>query len=284
MIRNLHDSNQVAGYEKSGATVIKGIARITEPGTIDVDVGGRNVTAEHLVIATGSHGSGLVDRAPRCRTGVDQPGGHHAQRHPRPRGADRRSAVDVELGLFLRRYSGHVTILERSAPLHLGRDRKTIRAYLDGERVPGERKPAGDDPFESLVDYVRERLAEDPHLWAVTLLDEITGLGYDRSYPTFTARSARGESPRVPVRGRAGTRSIGARPARALCHHPDHRGHPDTRRVDRDARLHAAHSPARPRPAGNDDQQRQRQRQMRQSRSHLTRAHSFRWWRAPKWA
>ena len=69
---------------------------------------------------------------------------------------------------------------------HLGRDRKTVRAYLAGERVAGERKPAGEDPFEPFVDYVRERLKEDPHLWAVTLFDEVIGLGYDRSYPTFT--------------------------------------------------------------------------------------------------
>ena len=69
---------------------------------------------------------------------------------------------------------------------HLGRDRKTIRAYLVGGRVAGERKPAEEDPFEPFVDYVRVRLTEDPHLWAVTLFDEVTGLGYDRSYPTFT--------------------------------------------------------------------------------------------------
>ncbi len=69
---------------------------------------------------------------------------------------------------------------------HLGRDRKTIRTYLAGERVAGIRKPAGEDPFEPFVDYVRERLTEDPHLWAVTLFDEVTGLGYDRSYPSFT--------------------------------------------------------------------------------------------------
>jgi transposase len=69
---------------------------------------------------------------------------------------------------------------------HLGRDRKTIRAYLAGDRAAGERKPAGEDPSEPFVDYVRARLTEDPHLWAVTLFDEVTGLGYDRSYPTFT--------------------------------------------------------------------------------------------------
>ncbi len=87
MVRNLDDSNQVKGYRKSGATVIKGAARITGPGT--VDVAGRT----------------LSRRAPRCRhrlgrggpahrglgrgAGLDQPGSHHADRDPEPGGDDR---------------------------------------------------------------------------------------------------------------------------------------------------------------------------------------------------
>ena len=82
----------------------------------------------------------------------------------------------------LRRQGWTISAIAR----HLNRDRKTIRAYLDGGRVAGDRKPAEDDPFEPFVDYVRARLSEDPHLWAVTLFDEVAGLGYDRSYPTFT--------------------------------------------------------------------------------------------------
>ena len=82
----------------------------------------------------------------------------------------------------LRRQGWTISAIAR----HLGRDRKTIRAYLNGERVAGVRKPAGEEPFEPFVDYVRERLKEDPHLWAVTLFDEVVALGYDRSYPTFT--------------------------------------------------------------------------------------------------
>ena len=82
----------------------------------------------------------------------------------------------------LRRQGWTISAIAR----HLGRDRKTIRAYLNDERVAGERKPAEADPFEPFVDYVRARLSEDPHLWAVTLFDEVAGLGYDRSYPTFT--------------------------------------------------------------------------------------------------
>ena len=92
----------------------------------------------------------------------------------------------------LRRQGWTISAIAR----HLNRDRKTIRAYLKNERVAGARKPAGEDPFEPFVDYVRERLREDPHLWAVTLFDEVTGLGYDRSYPTFTRQiRARGLRP-----------------------------------------------------------------------------------------
>lgn len=59
---------------------------------------------------------------------------------------------------------------------HLGRDRKTIRRYLSGEREPGKRKRAEPDPFEPFVEYCRVRLADDPHVWASTLLDEVSEL------------------------------------------------------------------------------------------------------------
>jgi transposase len=79
---------------------------------------------------------------------------------------------------------------------HLGRDRKTIRAYLTGVRVADVRRPAGVDPFDVFADYCRERLLEDRHLWALTLFDEIVALGFDRSYPTFTRQlRARGLRP-----------------------------------------------------------------------------------------
>lgn len=69
---------------------------------------------------------------------------------------------------------------------HLGRDRKTIRAYLTGARRPGERRPAVPDNFAPYEPYVRERLREDPHLWATALYDELIGLGYERSYQVLT--------------------------------------------------------------------------------------------------
>ncbi|MHC1561205.1 Mu transposase domain-containing protein [Actinomycetospora sp. C-140] len=70
---------------------------------------------------------------------------------------------------------------------HLGHDRKTVRAYLEGRRVPEQRvrrEPTRTEPF---LEYCRLRLAEDPHLWASTLFDELTGLGFAGSYPSLTA-------------------------------------------------------------------------------------------------
>lgn len=69
---------------------------------------------------------------------------------------------------------------------HLDRDPKTIRVYLSGERTPGERRIAAPDPFAPYVSYVTQRLADDKHLWATTLYDEVVELGYAGSYPSFT--------------------------------------------------------------------------------------------------
>ena len=52
MIRNLDDSAQVDGYARHSAVVIKGEARIAGPGRIQVE--DRKLTAEHIIIATGS--------------------------------------------------------------------------------------------------------------------------------------------------------------------------------------------------------------------------------------
>jgi hypothetical protein len=66
---------------------------------------------------------------------------------------------------------------------HLGHDRKTIRAYLNGERRPGERKPARAEAMEDFLDYCRQRLADDPHLWSTTLFDEVVELGFATQNP-----------------------------------------------------------------------------------------------------
>jgi transposase len=73
---------------------------------------------------------------------------------------------------------------------HLGRDRKTVRSYLAGERAPGRRRPAVPDPLAPFEGYIRARFGDDHNLRATALFDEVVLLGYDRSYPTF-ARQVR---------------------------------------------------------------------------------------------
>jgi transposase len=64
---------------------------------------------------------------------------------------------------------------------HVGRDRKTVRAYLRGDCTSGLRRPAKPDGFEPLIAYIQARFDEDPHLWATTLFDELVRLGFARS-------------------------------------------------------------------------------------------------------
>src|SRR5262249_26230959 len=52
MIRHPDDSAQVRGYQRAGATVIKGPARLAGRGK--VEAGGELLQADHIVIATGS--------------------------------------------------------------------------------------------------------------------------------------------------------------------------------------------------------------------------------------
>lgn len=68
---------------------------------------------------------------------------------------------------------------------HLDRDRKTIRGYLNAERAPGQRASTVPDPLGQFEGYIRARFADDHHLWGTALFDEVTALGYARSYPTF---------------------------------------------------------------------------------------------------
>jgi transposase len=69
---------------------------------------------------------------------------------------------------------------------HLGRNRRTVRAYLNGEREPGRRRPAGLDGFALVEEYCRIRLIQDPHLQATALFEEVVGLGYAGGYSSFT--------------------------------------------------------------------------------------------------
>jgi transposase len=52
---------------------------------------------------------------------------------------------------------------------HLQINRRTVRRYLSDEATVGVRRPAGPDGFELFAGYARQRLVDDPHLWATAL-------------------------------------------------------------------------------------------------------------------
>jgi len=68
---------------------------------------------------------------------------------------------------------------------HLDRDRKTVRAYVRGERQPGVRAAVRPDPLAPFAAYLAARFADDPHIWATALFDEVAPLGYRLSYVSF---------------------------------------------------------------------------------------------------
>jgi transposase len=92
---------------------------------------------------------------------------------------------------------------------HTGRDRKTVRKYLQGQGG-GQRRGPAPSCLESWRGYIAERFVDDPHLPAVALFDELVAAGFDRSYPTLVRELRRSElRPVCPVcqqrRGRAPT-------------------------------------------------------------------------------
>lgn len=61
---------------------------------------------------------------------------------------------DVEI-TSLRKLAWSISAIARDT----GRDRKTVRAYLAGEREPGVRTKSAPDPFDRFEPYVRQRSA-----------------------------------------------------------------------------------------------------------------------------
>jgi transposase len=70
---------------------------------------------------------------------------------------------------------------------HTGLNRRTVRAYVQGGRQPGQRRTSRPDTFARYEEYLRIRLRDDPHVWATVLHDEVRRLGYERSSQRFTA-------------------------------------------------------------------------------------------------
>jgi hypothetical protein len=95
------------------------------------------------------------------------------------------STEEYEEACDLRRQGWSISAIGR----HMGRDRKTVRSYLSGQRTVGARAAARNE-FLRYVSYCQQRLHDDPHLQATALHAEIAALGYSGGYSTFT-RAAR---------------------------------------------------------------------------------------------
>ncbi|AFM20160.1 MULTISPECIES: dihydrolipoyl dehydrogenase family protein [Actinomycetes] len=113
MIRHLDDTEQVTGYEKQGVTVIKATAALVGRDPWRVRAGGRELTAEHVVIATGS------DAIHPPIEGLDEVSVWTNREATTLREIPERivmiggSAVGIELGQFLARMGARVTLIQR---------------------------------------------------------------------------------------------------------------------------------------------------------------------------
>ncbi|MGH6656415.1 MAG: dihydrolipoyl dehydrogenase family protein [Actinocrinis sp.] len=117
MIRHLDDSAQIEGYRDQGVTVIKAAARLTGRDPWRIEAGGGQISAEHIVIATGSQPL----RPPI--DGLDQVPVWTNREATTLREIPERAvmigggAVGVELGQFLARMGTRVTLVQRNTRL-----------------------------------------------------------------------------------------------------------------------------------------------------------------------
>ncbi|WP_159943337.1 MULTISPECIES: NAD(P)/FAD-dependent oxidoreductase [unclassified Nocardiopsis] len=117
MIRHLDDSAQVEGYREQGVTVVKGVARLVGRNPWRIEVNGQRLSAEHIVVATGS------DALRPPIDGLDQVEVWTNREATTLREIPQRavmvggSAVGVELGQFLARMGTRVTIVQRGPRL-----------------------------------------------------------------------------------------------------------------------------------------------------------------------
>jgi len=68
---------------------------------------------------------------------------------------------------------------------HTGRDRKTVAKYVKAGPASGPRRERAASCLEPFRGYITARFADDPHLPAVTLHEELSAAGFTRSYPTL---------------------------------------------------------------------------------------------------
>jgi dihydrolipoamide dehydrogenase len=115
MIRHLDDTVEADGYRRQGATVVKGTARLAGPGRVDVD--GRQLSADHIILATGSEAARPpVDGLETVPVWTNREA-TNLTRIPERALLIGGSAVGVELGQFLARMGTAVTLVQRGKRL-----------------------------------------------------------------------------------------------------------------------------------------------------------------------
>jgi dihydrolipoamide dehydrogenase len=123
MARHLDDTRQVRGYAKQGALVLKGEARLLAPGRLGV--GGRELTADHVIVATGSDAFiPPVDGLDAVRTWTNRET-YTAHDLPARAVIVGGSAAGVETAQFLTRFGVQVTLVQRGERL-LGREEPRV--------------------------------------------------------------------------------------------------------------------------------------------------------------
>lgn len=102
---------------------------------------------------------------------------------------------DVEISALAKR-GWSVSAISR----HTGRDRKTVRKYLQAPGAVREPTPSCLEPYRS---YIAARFEDDRHLEAMVLHRELVDAGFDRAYPTLVRE----------------LRRLGLRPVCLVCAH-----------------------------------------------------------------
>lgn len=117
MIRHLDDTSQVDSYQQQGATVVKGAARVAGRDPWRVQVGDRQLVAEHVIVATGSDPvRPPVEGLDHVPVWTNRQATNLAE-IPARVVVIGGGAVGVELGQFLARMGSAVTLLQRGPRL-----------------------------------------------------------------------------------------------------------------------------------------------------------------------
>lgn len=175
MVRHLDDTKQAADYEKLGAALIRGTARLAGPGLVDVD--GRQISAEHIIIATGStpafpHIDGLDQVT--VWTNREVTNLSHIPARVIIIGA---GAVAIEVSQYLRGFGAEVTIVGRG-PRVLRREEPRVSSLVEDHlRSQGINLRLGSTPIRAFAEGTDSALELDD---GTTLRGEVITLATGR--------------------------------------------------------------------------------------------------------